>query len=171
MTSYQSIASRLGSSALFGVLLAGCFPEQVEGCGEYGSPDEPTIFIGSAEGDLETSAESGGPFTIEYGSQGGQHIYVSFRVFGVKEGDTLVTLPSEGPNGGDPAELSNTIVPETLCEGSEWLEIENVRVLLPGYRERTEFSVELRRCPEGEAGCAEPEVIANKTVTVDVIES
>jgi hypothetical protein len=65
--------------------------------GSSNGSDEPTIVIGTSEGEGFRELEDGAELEMDYGPQGGQHVYVSYRVFGSEPDDRVhLSLRSGG---------------------------------------------------------------------------
>jgi hypothetical protein len=151
------------------IALSGCFgscngdqefyPEA--GCADLDPAADITLVVGRHEGETFEELESGATLQMDYGLQGGQHVYYSVRVFGAVEGDVVTADLSPGGSGRSVEFLE-------VCEGG-WSELLNAYVQLDKAEEiSTELSVRLLRCPvkdgcdyydEG-AGGAAPETLA-----------
>jgi hypothetical protein len=98
------LGSRLGvlllttSSGCFGFCGGSLDHEQSSSCvGSSNGGDEPAIVIGTNEGEGFRALEDGAELEMDYGPQGGQHVYVSYRVFGSEPDDRVhVSLKSGG---------------------------------------------------------------------------
>lgn len=161
------------------VLLPGCFgvcgPGDQEfyaeaGCVAQAAPDSPEIQFGTAEGEPFSPLKSGSLLEMDYGPQGGQHVYVSLRIFGAVEGDRL--LLSLG-SGGIGLSAPSTLNP---CADGQWIEILDDYVQFSEAEEQTTtIEAKLLRCTAAEEcdfyfeGGVEPEVITTSEIEITAI--
>ena len=168
---------RLLSIAL--ALLPGCFgtcgPSDQEfypeaGCVSQAPASAPEIQFGTAEGEAFTPLKSGASLQMDYGPQGGQHVYVSLRIFGAVEGDMVfLSLSSGGIGSIGPSPL-------TTCAEGQWIEILDDYVQFNAAEEvSTTVKAQLLRCTAAEEcdfyfeGGVEPEVIATSEIDITAI--
>lgn len=130
------------------LVLSGCFgscggdqefyPE--EGCVDLEPADDIKLVVGRHEGETFRELRGGETLQMDYGLQGGQHVYYSVRVFGAVEGDVITADLSPGGSGRSTQFLE-------VCEGG-WTELLNAYVQLAEAEEiSTELTVRLNRCP------------------------
>lgn len=150
-------ASRLGlllltaSSGCFGFCSGSLDHEQSSSCvGSSNGSDEPTVVIGTSEGEGFRELEDGAELEMDYGPQGGQHVYVSYRVFGSQPDDRVhVSLERGGFDsfyaqglpecGGDAREVLDDYVELSEAEEqSTTIVVSLVRCKLPTQEECAE---------------------------------
>ena len=84
---------------LTGCLFGGCpdTPDEPEqSCVDDGAPSSAALELLDEDGE---ALDDGTSFTLEYGPQGGQHFYVSLRVFGGDLEDAFILSTFEGEDG------------------------------------------------------------------------
>jgi hypothetical protein len=139
------------------------------GCVDEEAPEEPTLLVGTTEGQAFTEMTDGEALLIDYGPQGGQHFYVSARVAGALPED-LVVLTLDG----EPSAQSFSVVPE-CAQG--WAELENMQLEVPTDEERSDtLRVRVVRCETpgcdryAQEGENAPTVIAEEAIAISVVQ-
>ena len=161
-------------------LLSGCFGMcgggdqefyAEPGCIDGGGETELTLVIGIAEGEGFRELSNGSELEMDYGPQGGQHIYVSYRVYGAQNGDRVDLQLASGGIGE-----SSYATPLAECPAEQaWEVLDDYVEFAAAEEQTTTLTVTLLRCNDpsseciGGGGGPEFEVIATRELEVTAI--
>ena len=167
-----ALALALGTSGCFaggGPFTEPRFPPSV-GCVE-GAPQDPALVlvVGTIEGQPFRELQDGVELAIDYGPQGGQHIYFSARVAGAQEGDQLRgRVESVG--------ISDPVRALEQCDVGSFAEVRDLFVALEDDSEQeVTLTVSVLRCEAAgdsdyyDEGGTPPTVVAERSVRVSVV--